>query len=90
MDEMETLLRQAQNEIISMRRRIELLQARCDTIDLVARLVGGVPRTGEGEDIAWKIDVFLHNRAHDAGVETLEEIKKPSEHRVGPSHGGEV
>jgi hypothetical protein len=67
MDEIEGLLLELKEEITSLRRRNELLQARTDTLDLVARLVGGVPRTqGFGTDPVWRIDRFLDQCREDA------------------------
>lgn len=53
---MEHLLLQAEEEIRTQRRRIELLQARVDTMDLMATFLHTEPFSvarGQAVDVAW-------------------------------------
>lgn len=57
---MRNTLAQAAAEIRGLRRANEVLQAKVDTMDLMAAMVfstpPGRPSVGKGEDIAWKLD----------------------------------
>lgn len=59
MADIKNLLLHAQSEILSLRRRNEVLQAKVDTMDLFALVLRTQPAfqsVGMGEDVAWLID----------------------------------
>lgn len=57
---MRNVLAQASAEIKTLRRANEILQAKVDTMDLLAAMVFSVPpqqrSVGMGEDVAWRLD----------------------------------
>lgn len=59
MADIKNLLLHAQHEILDLRRRNEVLQAKVDTMDLFALVLRTTPQylsVGMGEDVAWLID----------------------------------
>lgn len=59
MADIKNLLLHAQHEILDLRRRNEVLQAKVDTMDLFALVLRTQPAyqsVGMGEDVAWLID----------------------------------
>jgi len=59
MADIKNLLLNAQHEILGLRRRNEVLQAKVDTMDLFALVLRTSPSyqsVGMGEDVAWLID----------------------------------
>lgn len=59
MGDIKNVLLQAQGEILALRRRNEVLQAKVDTMDLFALVLRTQPAyqsIGMGEDVAWLIE----------------------------------
>lgn len=59
MADIKNVLLQAQSEILTLRRRNEVLQAKVDTMDLFALVLRTQPAyqsVGMGEDVAWLIE----------------------------------
>ena len=66
---MKHVLQNAEAEIIGLRRRNEILEAKVEMIDLFELLLHTTPaakRIGEGEDVASDLRVLLSNRDFDA------------------------
>lgn len=66
-DQTRSILREAQQEIISLRRYAEVASAKLEVFYLCAGMVNAQPpqqiSRGQGEDVAWKID--RHVQAHE-------------------------
>ena len=81
MADIKNLLLQAQHEIIGLRRRNEILQAKVDTMDLFAVVLRTAPAhqsMAMGEDVAWLIDKEIQeiNRREAAQSETREAVPR--------------
>jgi hypothetical protein len=64
MADIKNLLLQAQHEIIDLRRRNEVLQAKVDTMDLFALVLNTSPAHGSvgmAEDVAWALQREIDN-----------------------------
>jgi len=67
----EGVLRFAREEIISLRRRNEILEARDEVVRLFTTLVMPRPQQGMGEDVVWLLDARLRE-IELAKLETIE------------------
>ena len=64
--EMKTMLQQAKHEIISMRQRLSILEAREDVLETIAHVCGhrrNEPSRGMSDDIVWRIEKLLEHAA---------------------------
>lgn len=76
----EGLLLQLKEEITSLRRRNEILEARTGVLDLIGRLVMPQTTQGFGVDPVWRIDQwFVNERRQDKAAAKPEPIRQ----RVG-------
>lgn len=71
------LIEEAMEEIRTLRRRVEILQGKVDTMDLFALVLTTIPRDkglGESVDMLWKLQVALDQ----------EKLRRPSVQEVEP------